>query len=229
MEIDTLHLRTARLSDLKMFYADILDCPVTKADSGKFTIEIGTTDVTFSEVNDGSNPFYHFAINIPQNQFEAATTWLADRVELLSDPDTGEQQFSSSRYSQVYCHDPVGNIVELIARHDLSNDAERSFGSENFLQVSEIGLPVPDVRRAVEGINENVGVSPRDSRVSEISDDVSFAAVGNDHGVFIIVNEGRGWFPTRNQTAEVYPRTVGISEAAGEYTFPNLPYHILPP
>jgi catechol-2,3-dioxygenase len=92
MEIDTLHLRTAHLSALRTFYADTLDCSVTNADANEFTIEIGTTDVMFSAVDDGSAPVYHFAINIPQNQFADAVTWLSDRVELLSDAENGEQE-----------------------------------------------------------------------------------------------------------------------------------------
>lgn len=82
---------------------------------------------------------YHFAINVPQNQFEDAVTWLSDRVELLSDTETGDSEifFEDWNAHAVYCLDPAGNLLELIARHDLSNDSDRPFGSENFLEVSE--------------------------------------------------------------------------------------------
>lgn len=230
MEIDNLHLRTAHLSDLRTFYADTLDCPVTNADAGEFTIEIGTTDVTFSGIDDRSDPSYHFAINIPQNQFDDARTWLSDRVELVSDAETGEHEifFEDWNAHAIYGLDPANNLFELIARHDLSNDSDRLFGSEHFRRVSEIGLPVPNVRRAVEAIKDNVGVSLRNNRATAITDDASFAAVGDDHGLFIVVEEGRGWFPIRNQAAEVYPVTIGISDTTTEYAFPNLPYRIFP-
>jgi catechol-2,3-dioxygenase len=230
MEIDNIQLKTAHLNDLKAFYADTVECPITPTHADEFTVQIGTTAVTFSKAADGTDPFYHFAIDIPRNQFDDAVTWLADRVELLSDPETGEREFISgdNKYQQVYCLDPADNILELIARHNLSNDSERPFGSENFRNVSEIGLPVPAVKRAVEALNDTVGVSPRDSRVAEIPGDATFAAVGTDPGVFIVVTDGRVWFPTRNQAAEIHPVTIEISDTTNEYVFPNLPYRISP-
>lgn len=231
MEIDHLHLRTASLSDLRAFYADTFECPVTKADSTEFTVRMGTTAVTFSAVTDRSKPFYHFAINIPPNQFDDAVTWLADRVELLVDPETGERKIFSELFNshQVYCLDPANNIVELIARHDLSNDAERSFGSGSFRQVSEIGFPVSDNRHAVQAIGDIVEVSLYNGDdVSTVPNDQNFTAVGDDYGMFIVVQRGRQWFLPQNQAAEVYPITIGTSEATSEYTFPDLPYRIYP-
>lgn len=229
MEITDIHLKTAHPNDLKTFYTDTFDCPIANTDAEEFTVPLGTTDVTFSKADEGTDPFYHFAINIPQNQFDDAVTWLSDRVELLSHPETGDQEFFSEGwdYHQVYCLDSADNILELIARHDLSNDSDRPFGSENFLRVSEIGIPVPNVKRTVEAIRDSVGVSLRDNRAAAITDDMSFAAVGDNHGLFIVVKEGRGWFPTRTQ-AEVYPVIVEISDTTNEYAFPNLPYRISP-
>jgi hypothetical protein len=231
MELNHIRFKTAHLGDLRAFYADTFDCPVTNSLSDEFTVKIGTTDITFAAVDDGSDPFYHFAINIPQNQFNDAATWLADRVELLADPETGTRKFSSesSPYSQVYCLDPADNIVELIARHELSNDAERPFDSESFSQVSEIGLTVSDKERTVRSLTENIGVSLRDNAdPSTITNNEDITPVGDDHGVFIVVQQGRQWFPTRNKAAEVYPITVGISKATSEYTFPDHPYRIYP-
>lgn len=228
MEINNIHLKTAHLNDLKEFYADTVDCSITNTGTDEFTVTIGTTDVVFAEADDGSDPFYHFAINVPQNQFEDAVAWLADRVELLSDVETGDSEvfFEDWNAHAAYCLDPAGNLLELIARHDLSNDSARPFDSENFLEVSEIGLPVSNVKRTVETLRDNIGVSLRNNRGAAITDDTSFAAVGDDHGLFIVVEEGREWFATRNQTAEVHPVTVGISDAATEYVFPDFPYRI---
>lgn len=233
MEIHDIHLKTAHLTDLKTFYLDTFDCPITKSHTDEFTVQFGATDVVFSAADDGTDPSYHFAINIPQNQFDDAVTWLSDRVDLLADADTSEHEifFEDWNAHAVYGLDPADNLLELIARHDLSNDSDRSFGSENFRRVSEIGMPVPNVRRAVEALRNNVGVSLRDNRATVLTDDASFAAVGDDHGLFIVVEEGRGWFPVRNprnQAAAVYPVTVGIPNMTTEYTFPHLPYRIVP-
>jgi catechol-2,3-dioxygenase len=233
MKIDDIHLKTAHLNDLKTFYTDTFDCSITNLSANEFTVHIGATDVTFSETTDGTDPSYHFAINVPQNQFADAVTWLSDRVELLADADTGDHEhfFEDWNAHAVYGLDPANNLLELIARHDLTNDSDRPFGSENFHRISEIGLSVPNVRRAVEALRNNVGVTLRKNHTAPITDDTSFAAVGDDHGLFIVIEEGRGWFPvrtSRNQAAAAYPVIIGTSETTKEYAFPNLPYQIIP-
>lgn len=231
MEFDHIHFKTVHLSALRAFYTDTFECPVTNVTPEEFTVNFGATAVTFTETDDGSDPFYHFAINVPQNQFDDAATWLADRVELLTESETGDRMFVGELFNsqQVYCHDPAGNIVELIARHDLSNDSDSPFSSESFREVSEIGLPVPDNKHAAQAIGNHVTVSLYNGDdVSAVTDDDQFTAIGNDRGTFIVVRQGRPWFPTRSQAAEVFPIAVGISEATSEYTFPGLPYRIFP-
>lgn len=233
MKIDVIHLKTAHLNDLKTFYTDTFDCSITNISAKEFTVHIGATDVTFSEAHDGTDPSYHFAINVPKNQFADAVTWLSDRVELLSDPETGDHEicFEDWNAHAVYGLDSANNLLELIARHDLSNDSDRSFGSDSFHRVSEIGLAVPNVRRAVEAIRNHVGVTLRNNHTAPITDDTSFAAVGDDHGLVIIIEEGQGWFPARNprnQAAAAYPVIIGTTETTTEYAFSNLPYQIIP-
>lgn len=41
------------------------------------------------------------------------------------------------RHGSVYFHDPMGNIVEFIARRNLDHDVEGGFTSEMSLRVSE--------------------------------------------------------------------------------------------
>ncbi len=163
MKIDDLHLKTAHLTELKTFYTDTMECSLANSSANRFTVTIGATDVTFSESHGGNDPSYHFAITVPQNQFADAVTWLSDRVELLTNPETGEQEifFEDWNAHAVYGLDPANNLFELIARHDLSNDSDRPFGSDSLLRVSEIGLAVPNVGRAVEAISNTVGVTPR--------------------------------------------------------------------
>lgn len=233
MKIDDIHLKTAHLTDLKTFYTDTIDCSLTTLSATEFIVHIGATDVTFSEVRDGTDPSYHFAINVPQNQFADAVRWLSDRVELLTDPETGDQEifFEDWNAHAVYGLDPANNLLELIARHDLSNDSDRPFGSDSFQRVSEIGLAVPNVRRAVEAISNTVGVTLRKNHSTPIAADTSFAAVGDDHGLIIVIEEGRGWFPvrtSRNQAAAVYPVSIGTPETTNEYAFSKLPYQIVP-
>ena len=66
-------------------------------------------------------PFYHFALLVPGDRFDAALAWARERVELLPDRETGEVVFDFTNWDAraVYFHDPAGNIVELIAHRGI--------------------------------------------------------------------------------------------------------------
>ena len=59
--------------------------------------------------------------------------------------------FEAWRARAAYYFDPVGNLVELIAR-------ERAPGEELLLEVSEVGLPVADVGAAVDFLEAELGL-----------------------------------------------------------------------
>jgi hypothetical protein len=73
---------------------------------------------------------YHFAFNIPENQIRSAKEWLMPRTVLLKD-EQGNDYFQHSGWNSeaVYFKDPAGNILEFIARHDLSNAVDGDFDS----------------------------------------------------------------------------------------------------
>ena len=90
-----------------------------------------------------------------------------------------EHDFSSWGGARaVYFRDPEENVGELIARP--TPHAE--------LALAEVGLPVEDVRAAVDALAE-LGLEP----YREPSE--SFAPVGDEDGLLIVVRVGRGWFP----------------------------------
>ncbi len=151
---------------------------------------------------------------------EQAKRWLSRRTQLLPIDDTDEVYFEEWNAHACYFHDPAGNIVEFIARYDLRNPAPGTFGSHAILGVSEIGLPVVDVGGAVRAFEVELGLGPW-RPPSEI-----FAALGDDHGLAIIVKQGRPWLPT-GQPAAVYPVHVTFQgTTTARYSVPDLPYHI---
>lgn len=121
----------------------------------------------------------HWALNVPPDRFDEAVAFAAQRVDLLHD----DVPFEAWRARSAYFYDPGGNIVELIAR-------ERAPGSDLFLEVSEVGLPVVDVGAAVEFLEAEVGL-PHFS-----GDRREFSAVGDDRGLLIVVPIGRPWLFT---------------------------------
>ena len=93
----------------------------------------GSTTVRFQA---GPAVCSHWALNVAPGRFAEAVAFAAERVELLHD----DVPFPDWRARSANFYDPGGNIVELIAR-------ERAPGSDLFLEVSEVGLPVTDVSR----------------------------------------------------------------------------------
>ena len=93
-------------------------------------------------------------------------------------------------------YDADGNIAELIARHTSGNASQAPFGGQSLLNVSEIGIAAADVPRCVSHLKQQTGVSEYGT-----SGD-TFAPIGDEEGLFIVVSEGREWAPDTVLTAE---------------------------
>jgi hypothetical protein len=144
----------------------------------------------------------HFAVNV--GSFDAAVAWARTQADLIED----DVPFEAWRARAAYYFDPVGNLVELIAR-------ERAPGDELLMEVSEIGLPVPDVGAAVEFLEEELGL-PHFS-----GDREGFSAVGDDHGLFIVVPVGRDWLFTDRPASEALVRVTIEGESMRSLEIPG--------
>lgn len=219
MHILELHLTARDLEGQHAFYRDVLGLPVVEETPSYFAVQAGTTKLVFEAVP-GTQGLYHFAFNIPENRLAEAKSWLAGRTPLLS--EEGEDEFESERWNahMVYFRDADGNVLEFVARHDLDNGAPDDFGPSALLNVSEIGLPVWDVPEGVRWLSEALSLDP----FREVSS--TFAPLGDQHGLFIVVPVGRPWFPTRDG-ATVLPLTVVLAtQQEGTLSAAGLPYLI---
>ena len=186
-----------------------------------FTVKAGSTALQFRAAE--SKP-YHFAFNVPENKLNEAKAWLSERVKLLE--GDGQDQFFSESWNaeQVYFLDMDGNILEFIARHELSDARADPFSSQHILNVSEIGYVVSDVLRTVSNLGE-LGLGPYRKPGER------FAAVGDAHGLLIVAEIGRPWFPTGGLPDEVKaavgPLELTLSSPQPfDYTEPGLPYRL---
>lgn len=216
-----LQLQTATpLADMARFYREALRLEV-KETRELLRIVGGETVIEFSAVapreSGATNPYYHFAFNIPHNQLDSAKAWLEPRCPLVK-LGNGEviANFQNWDAHAFYFLDPAGNILEFIARHTLKNDREGGFNEKNILCASEIGVVSPEVVAAADKLCDGAGLTRYRSGSPE------FTAVGDEQGLFIVVKTGRRWFSS-DRAAEVFEanahlrgevKTISLAESS---------------
>ncbi|WP_223702640.1 VOC family protein [Sutcliffiella deserti] len=210
MKFTEIKLFTNKLNELKGFYKDVLELQIVNDNINDFSVEIGSTTLTFKQSQADSEPFYHFAINIPENKMEEAKSWIQPKIDLNIEKESDEVFFESWNAHAIYFEDPSGNILEFIARHNLNNAVEHRFSSGDFLNISEIGLVVDEVIPFVRKLNELGVPNWRD-------DSEGLTPVGDENGLFITVKDGRRWFFSKKD-AKFYPFEVTIEEM-GAFSF----------
>ncbi len=207
MILKELRLRSCHISELISFYSSVLEMTVIHPDEKSISILAGQSILTFTDTTETPDPFYHFAFNIPSNKFEEAFQWIKQRSEVLwlEDYKSYVADFVNWNAKSVYFLDPAGNILELIARFDLNNNADELFSSAQFLNISEIGLVFPG-----EILDTKVGEILDIYRLSYFSKQPPlnhFRAIGDNEGLFIAVAENRNWFATKMVSA-IFPVEV---------------------
>jgi hypothetical protein len=220
MDITRLELLSADVEVQKDFYGDVLELPV-RLDSMFLEVQAGRSKLLFTHAPafDGA---YHFAFNIPTNQFETAKTWISSRISLLRD-ENGNDEFHSENWnsSSVYFKDPAGNVLEFIARHNLKSEINEEFNSKQILNVSEIGLPSEDVVALAEEICKRLDVSVFRQEPNE-----SFTPVGDDNGLLIIPVKDRIWIPNSGVPARLQSVRVEGMINGKEWEVRGVPYEI---
>lgn len=210
MRLHSVSLPVLSLSPVASFYRDVLGLDVTRADGGAH-VQAGATSIKLYEESIklyeerevlGS---HHLAFTIPTGKFAAAKAWVGERAALLRAGD-GEDEFetfSSWNAHSVYFEGPESSVLELIERRDLENSTVGAFSAADLLSISEIGVAVPDVRAAAERLQGEAGLTSYGGEPEE-----SFAAVGDVHGLLILVSPGRVWFPTSDRRSAAVPTSV---------------------
>ena len=173
---------------LSAFYRDVLGLPLEGP-----AVRVGETLLRFESEDDA---FYHFALLVPGDRFDAALEWARERVELLG--DVFDFDFWDAR--AVYFLDPAGNIVELIAHHELARSGRSgAFAANELVGVSELGI-VGDPPQLLREL-ETAGIELWDGSVEGEN---QLAFVGEQGRTLILSPPGRGWLPT-GRPAEPHP------------------------
>ncbi len=220
MDIRRLELLSADVEAQKEFYGDVLELPV-RLDSMILEVQAGRSKLLFTHAPEFDGA-YHFAFNIPTNQFEAAKAWISSRIPLMRDEHGNDEfHFENWNSSSVYFKDPAGNVLEFIARHDLKNEINEEFNSKQILNVSEIGLPSEDVVALADEICKRLDVSVFRQELNE-----SFTPVGDDNGLLIIPVKDRIWIPNSGVPARLLSVRVEGTLNGKEWEVRGVPYEI---
>ena len=178
---------------------------------------LGATRLEFAP--SAGAPFYHVALLVPGDRFDAALAWARERVELLADPETGDVIFEFDNWDARACyfHDAAANIVELIAHRGLDHNGRKGdFRRAELLGVSELGL-VGEPLSLAAGLAE-YGLELWDGSVEP----GRLAFVGEKGRTLILVPPGRGWLPT-GRPAEPHPVDVLLKAGGGRIRRIRLP------
>ena len=202
---------------IKSFYHQQLNLPIVSETASHIAFQIGITSLTF-EKNLLEKPVYHYAINIPKNQFSEACNWLRERVETITYEGSDEVDFENWNANSIYFYDSAGNIGELIARHNLDNTTNIPFSEKSLLNISEIGLPTANVSALTILLKEQLGLE------TYISGGENFNPLGTEQALFICVVLDRDWFPTTVKSKK-FPVTATLRSKGkldfkyGNYSF----------
>ena len=222
MNILELEISAVDLPAQRDFYANILELPVT-LDAATLEVQAGKTVLRFTQAPSEFIGAYHFAFNIPENQYQSAKQWITSRLSLLQDK-SGTEDFKSQSWNStsLYFLDAAGNILEFIARHNLQNAATGEFNASQILNVSEIGLPSEDVVVLADQLCTRLGLSVFKQEPNE-----TFTPVGDDNGLLILPVKDRIWMPDSGVPAKLLPVKVRGEANGREWEVRGVPYRIL--
>jgi catechol-2,3-dioxygenase len=111
----------------------------------------------------------------------------------------------------VYFHDPAGNIVELIARKRLNLQHRPVFDAKSWIEISEVGLAADDPAGVREAMTGQMGLA------AFWCPSPAFCALGDEHGLFIVVDaHEKKWIPSM-EAARSFPLEVDLIQEGKQW------------
>jgi catechol 2,3-dioxygenase-like lactoylglutathione lyase family enzyme len=209
MQIAEVRLASANPTALRRLYAEGLGLEHREAPGGSLTLGVGRSTLVFEP---GASSPQHVAFRIPADAYADAMAWLGERVALLANTDGSHAfPFPDWNADAMYFRDPDGNVLELIAHHDLADAYAAPFGPGDLLAIGEVGVAVDDMPGFLADIERRHGIR----RWS--GDGVGFAAAGDKQGSLIVVPRGRPWHPVPRADATAAPVRIEVAGVGAIY------------
>lgn len=206
MKIRNVSITVSDLEEAVSFYRDTLLLPVERTPAGAEVV-IGSSRLSLAtgQTFDG---VHHLAFGILPSEFELAHEWLAQRVTLLtaegSEVILGPDNWKSR---SLYFLGPEGIILEFIARAADETAVAVAGSTPHLLSISEVGLGVVDVLDTVAKLSQQLAIPAFYDYSS------TFAALGGDDGLLIVVHKDRIWFPTQGDRPASGPVSVHVESS----------------
>lgn len=207
MDIKHVQLQTNKLQEMKVFYGELLGFTILNASSNCFQIQVGISIIEFTNQGVEGKPFYHFAFDIPANQFAQAKKWLKSKTVLLKENGDDEVYFSFSMAKSCYFEDPSGNIVEFIARLNDTPNSEIPFSITSIQKISEMSLVVPDTLSTAKQLAQIQIMEREHTPISKHS--LNFMSDLNTKVYLLLVAPGRTWYFS-DKPSEIFPLTITL-------------------
>ena len=203
MQIKELHIRTNDLPGTEYFYHEVLDLPIEEKSELHLLFRLKQSLLHFNFF-DNRPSIYHIAFNIPCNGIAEALQWLKNKISIIPIDDSLIADFKNWNAKAFYFFDNNKNIIEFIARDDLKNQSDLPFDASSILSVSEVGIVTKHVEETCLELKNKYGLDyfPKQPPLKD------FAALGDDHGLFIVVSENRNWYPTNISSSKHWSRIV---------------------
>lgn len=204
MEIASLTLLTNNLTETKIFYEHTIGFSKIKETETNISFAVGTSQLIFELSDSNHKPNYHFAFNIPSNKINEALEWMLQRTSLISTENNYVINFENWNAKAIYFYDNNHNILEFISRADLNNDTDEPFSIKTILSINEVGLVTDEPLQTAATLLQktNINFFKKGPRRTE------FVAVGDEHGLFVISNPTRNWYPTQRVAEKWKVKTI---------------------
>lgn len=196
-------LYTNQLSEMKGFYEYQLGFRIVEEDDSSFTLAIGDSQLVFKASERAA--VYHFAFNIPGNQYTLAKGWASSRVSLNRQDGMDEIYYANFNADAFYFQDPAGNIVEFIARRHI--DRMGNFTVDSLLNISEVSITTPHVKEVGDRI-EAMDIPVRGNKGIEPT---ALNFLGQDDAFILLVAPKRTWYFSK-QKSEVHPLSIELTD-----------------
>ncbi|MEK4129509.1 VOC family protein [Solibacillus sp. FSL W8-0474] len=207
MKFKKVSLQTKDLDGMKDFYKNILGCELVNELPHSFEVKFGYTTIEFNDQNTEGNPFYHFAFDIPSNQFSEAKEWVLKRVALSIEDGKDDVYFENIKAHSLYFEDPAGNIVEFISRTEDNPTSETPFSINNIIQMSEMSLVVEDKITVAEELKKAGIVDRNEDEINPVG--LNFMSDKNGSVFLLLVAPNRRWYFSQKD-AVMFPMTITL-------------------